>query len=97
MSTADDHDSPNRRPHAPLTASSFLEFDLKREIHQLHTDGRISMHVLSGRVRLRALGRTFDLRAGALLALDRDTRHDLQAIEDSARLLTIAWPGRLAT
>jgi len=29
-----------------------------------------------------------------LLALDRGILHDVEALEDSAFLLTIAWPGR---
>ncbi|MEO5823662.1 MAG: cupin domain-containing protein [Vicinamibacteraceae bacterium] len=57
-------------------------------------DGRISVHVLSGHIQLRASGRTFDLRAGGLLALDRAVPHDVTALEESAFLLTIAWPGR---
>jgi quercetin dioxygenase-like cupin family protein len=57
-------------------------------------DGRISVHVLSGHVQLRASGRTFNLRSGGLLALDRGVSHDVHALEESALLLTIAWPGR---
>ena len=59
-----------------------------------NTDGRISVHVLSGHILLRAAGRTFSLRAGGLLALDRGIPHDIEAREDSALLLTIAWPDR---
>ena len=58
------------------------------------TEGRISVQVLSGRVRLNAAGRTFDLREGNLLALDQGSSHDVEALEDSAFLLTIAWSGR---
>jgi len=57
-------------------------------------EGRISVHTLRGHIRLRALQRTFDLPAGSLLALDRDLAHDVEALEDSVLLLTIAWPGR---
>ena len=57
-------------------------------------EGRISLHVLSGHVQLRALGRTFNLRSGGLLALDHGVPHEVHAIEQSAMLLTIAWPGR---
>ena len=56
--------------------------------------GRISIHVLSGHIQLRASGRTFDLRSGGLLALDHGVSHDVHALEESALLLTIAWPGR---
>ena len=58
------------------------------------TEGRISVHVVSGHIQLRAAGRTFNLRAGALLALDHGVPHDAEALEESALLLTIAWPGR---
>ena len=56
------------------------------------TEGRISVHVLSGHIQLRASGRTFSLRPGGLLALDRGVLHDVEALEESAFLLTIAWP-----
>ena len=57
-------------------------------------EGRISVHVLSGHIQLRASGRTFNLRPGGLLALDHGIPHDIEALEESAFLLTIAWPGR---
>ncbi len=57
------------------------------------TKGRISIHVVVGHILVRAEGRTFDLQTGALLALDQGLSHNVEAIEDSAFLLTIAWPG----
>ena len=57
-------------------------------------DGRISVHVLSGHIQVRASGRTFSLRPGGLLALDQGVPHDVEALEESGFLLTIAWPGR---
>jgi quercetin dioxygenase-like cupin family protein len=111
-------------------AASFLEFDLMRELEQLHREpdwnrgqnaktlvkyddfrvvlialkaharlpghhnkGRISIQTVAGRLLVRAEGRTFDLPVGTLLALDRDVPHDVEALEESALLLTIAWPG----
>ena len=59
-----------------------------------HTAGRISIQTVRGRIQVRAEGRTFDLPAGRLVTLDRDVPHELEALEDSAFLLTIAWPGR---
>ena len=48
----------------------------------------------TGHIRLNASGRTFDLRPGSLLALDQGVPHDIEALEESAFLLTIAGPGR---
>jgi quercetin dioxygenase-like cupin family protein len=110
-------------------AAPFLEFDLTRELEQLHrepewnsgqnaktlvkyddfrvvltalkararllehqTKGRISIQTVAGHILVRAEGRTFDLPAGSLLALDQNLPHDVEAIEESAFLITIAWP-----
>jgi quercetin dioxygenase-like cupin family protein len=130
---SDDLDQPSahRRPHTSQMAGPFLEFDLTRELLQLHqegewntgqnaktlvkyddmriiltalkankripghqAEGRVSIHVISGHLRVKALGRTFDLQPGSLLALDQATQHDVEALEDSAFLLTIAWRDR---
>ena len=69
-----------------------LQANMKIPEHK--TDGRISVHVLSGHIQLRASGRTFSLRPGGLLALDHGVAHDIEALEESAFLLTIAWPGK---
>jgi quercetin dioxygenase-like cupin family protein len=58
------------------------------------TEGRISIQTVRGHVQVRAEGRTFDLPVGSLLALDRGLAHDVEALEESALLLTIAWPER---
>ena len=63
-------------------------------IQEHKTEGRISIHLLSGHVQVRAAGRTFSLYPGGLLALDQGVPHDVHALEESALLLTIAWPGR---
>ena len=63
-------------------------------IPEHQTSGRISVHVLSGHIRLNASGRAFDLRPGSLLALDQGAHHAIEALQESAFLLTIAWPGR---
>ena len=73
-----------------------MALQANRRIPEHKTDGRISVHMLSGHIRLNASGRTFDLRPGSLVALDQGSSHDIEALEDSAFLLTIAWPGRTA-
>lgn len=63
-------------------------------VREHKAEGRISIHMLSGHIQLKASGRMFNLRSGGLLALDHGVSHDVHALEESALLLTIAWPGR---
>lgn len=129
MSDPTDPETQHRRPHPQSLAAAYLEFDLGREIEQLHhepawetgqnaktllkyddfrvvlmvlraharvpahqTAGRISIQTIHGHIEVRAAGRSFDLRSGGLLALDRGLPHDVEALEESVLLLTIAWP-----
>ena len=64
-----------------------------KSLAQHKTEGRITVQVLSGHVEIKASGRTFNLRAGGLLTLDRNLAHDVRALQESAVLLTVAWPG----
>lgn len=56
------------------------------------TAGRISVHALQGRIRFETAERSADLIAGQLLTLESNIPHDVEAITDSAFLLTIALP-----
>jgi quercetin dioxygenase-like cupin family protein len=51
--------------------------------------GEASVHVLTGRVRLSAGQHSWEGRPGDLLVVP-DSSHSLQALEDSAVLLTVA-------
>lgn len=61
-------------------------------IHEHRAAGRISVQTVEGHLRMHTAGREFDLPAGSVLVLDRAMPHDVVALEDSAFLLTIAWP-----
>ncbi len=57
-----------------------------------HAPGRITIQTIVGRLTLRVAGRTVDLPMGHLLTLAPALPHDVEAREESAFLLTIAWP-----
>ena len=57
-----------------------------------HADGTISVQVLKGRINFNAAGESYSLSAGSLLTLAASIKHDVEAQEDSAFLLTIGWP-----
>ncbi len=61
-------------------------------MHEHTAAARISVHSLSGHIRLRLPEQVVDLPAGHLLALDQCVPHDVEASEDSAFLLTLSWP-----
>jgi quercetin dioxygenase-like cupin family protein len=56
------------------------------------TIGRVSLQVLRGRIRMHTLERDFDLPAAMLLALESNIPHDVEAMEDSVFLLSVARP-----
>jgi len=56
-------------------------------------EGPISVHSVSGRIRVHLpCDRMEELGPGDLLALERGLEHDVEALEECAFLLTIAWP-----
>jgi quercetin dioxygenase-like cupin family protein len=57
-----------------------------------HADGTISIQVLKGQLRVSVNGKPHDLPTGTLFTLGHSIRHDVEAIGDSAFLLTISWP-----
>jgi quercetin dioxygenase-like cupin family protein len=54
--------------------------------------GRISVQAIAGHIRMHVQEKAIDLPAGHMLALERALPHDVEGLEDSAFLLTIAWP-----
>jgi quercetin dioxygenase-like cupin family protein len=66
------------------------------EIKEHRADGRISIHTITGHLRLKLPDQVVEVPAGHLLALDRCIGHDVEALADSVFLLTIAWPKHTA-
>lgn len=76
------------------------EPDLRVVFVAMKAGGRIAEHraqvttsilVLSGHVRLGLPDRAIDLAAGQLFVLGRDLSHEVEAVVDSACLLTLGW------
>jgi quercetin dioxygenase-like cupin family protein len=57
-----------------------------------HADGTISVQVLRGSIDFRVQGETYSLQGSSVLTLGASIQHELEAREESAILLTIAWP-----
>jgi quercetin dioxygenase-like cupin family protein len=57
-----------------------------------HADGTISVQVLKGKLRMNIGGKPHELSTGNLFTLGASIRHDVEALDDSAFLLTISWP-----
>jgi quercetin dioxygenase-like cupin family protein len=60
-------------------------------MRQHRAEGRISIQQLKGRVCIHLADRKMTLSTGNLLVLDCGVLHDVEALEESALLLTIAW------
>jgi hypothetical protein len=61
-------------------------------------NARISIQTVSGRIRVRVRNENMvELPTAGLLALDSSIPYDIEAVRESAFLLTISWPKEYAT
>ena len=67
-----------------------IDMRLGARLEEHQTPSRISIHVLTGKVAVSIPGSSYRLAAGRLLALDESIPHDVEALEPSTFLLTIA-------
>src|SRR5207248_2851962 len=56
------------------------------------TAGGASIEVLAGRLRVQAGGEPWDVPVGELIVLADNLRERITALEETAFLLTVAWP-----
>jgi quercetin dioxygenase-like cupin family protein len=61
------------------------------QMRQHKAEGRISIQQLNGQVCIHLTDRKVNLSTGQLLVLDCGVLHDVEALEESALLLTISW------
>jgi quercetin dioxygenase-like cupin family protein len=58
-----------------------------------HADARISIQIIHGRVRLQLPDQAIELGGSELMCLESGIPHDVKALEESAFLITVSWPG----
>jgi quercetin dioxygenase-like cupin family protein len=68
---------------------TLLKADARMDSHQ--TEAPVTVHVLSGRLRLTMEDGPVELSPSQMVALDAGVRHDVVALEESAFLLTLGW------
>ena len=61
-------------------------------LHKHHARGTVLIQVLSGRVQAHVFEEVLEVPAGHALSLDPNLEHEIEAVEESAVLITIAWP-----
>ncbi|HET8723328.1 MAG TPA: hypothetical protein VFM53_03925 [Anaeromyxobacteraceae bacterium] len=59
---------------------------------EARTDARVTLHALRGNLEVQFPDGALDLPAGHLVALDREVGFRLEALTESAVLLTLSWP-----
>jgi quercetin dioxygenase-like cupin family protein len=78
-----------KEPHLHITLTA-LKTGARLDQHT--TAGPVTIHALSGRLRLSVEGDVLDLGPGQLLALEPGVIHEVEALEESAFLITLGWP-----
>lgn len=61
-------------------------------MNEHRAEGRVSIHALLGRICVHLPDKKVNLAVGQLLVLDCGMVHDVEAVEESAFLITISWP-----
>jgi quercetin dioxygenase-like cupin family protein len=65
-------------------------------IREHQAEGRLALHCLRGKLKVQLDGHSTELGAGQVLALERCVPHEIEAVEESDLLLTLAWAGHQA-
>jgi quercetin dioxygenase-like cupin family protein len=96
MKTTDAWQRGDHTAHTLINAAGFhlLLMALKAggHIKEHRAEGDVSIETIEGHIRAHVQGQTVDLPTGGLLMLPPGVVHDVEAMEESAFLLTIATP-----
>jgi quercetin dioxygenase-like cupin family protein len=66
-------------------------------LQEHETEGQITVSVVQGAIRFNALNERISLGAGGLLTLQPGIRHSVEALEDSAFVITVCAPSKKPT
>jgi quercetin dioxygenase-like cupin family protein len=80
--------------HRPPVAHVLFAFDPGGALKEHAANGLVAIHVLEGRMKVRADGMEHDLPAGQVLILNPGVLHDVRAAEGGAMLLTVHMEGQ---
>jgi len=69
-----------------------IAMEPKARMNEHHADGTLSLQALKGEIQVSVRGKSQDLSEGSLLTLSASIPHEVEAVTDSAFLLTISWP-----
>jgi len=69
-----------------------ISMDKGAVLKEHHADGTISVQVLKGSLRFTAQGAAHSLSTNRVVMLGPSLPHEVEALEETAFLLTIAWP-----
>ncbi len=64
-------------------------------VREHRVPGTAIIQTITGTIRIRLPDQTLDVPAGHAAILDRDLPHDVEALEESAFLVTVAWSGEV--
>ena len=75
--------------HRPPVTQVLFSFEGGGHLDEHSTHGLVTIHVLEGKLSIRADETDHELHAGDVLVLDADVPHDVRATEEAAMLLTV--------
>ncbi len=71
---------------------TLVVMDANASMNPESSNGGATLQVLEGRLQVQSHGQTQELAAGELMPLDENLREPVRAVDQSAFLITVAWP-----